>query len=121
MHSELTRQILNLRNGDHLCLFYEKDPAEQMPVLIPFIQDGLSKNEQFIYVADDQTVDELAERLKQSGVNVGKEIERGVLKFWIRREWCQSGELFSKKKSFQVLHFMDEVAKSSFKGSRFAI
>jgi len=84
MHSELTRQILNLRNGDHLCLFYEKDPAEQMPALIPFIQDGLSKNEQFIYVADDQTVDELAERLKQSGVNVGKETERGALKLWTR-------------------------------------
>ena len=121
MHSELTRQILNLRNGDHLCLFYEKDPAEQMPALIPFIQDGLSKNEQFIYVADDQTVDELAERLKQSGVNVGKETERGALKLWTRREWRQPGKLSSKKKSLQVLHLIDEAAKSSFKGSRFAI
>jgi len=33
MDSELAQQILNLKNGDHLCLFYDKDPAEQMPRL----------------------------------------------------------------------------------------
>src|SRR5437764_14804662 len=93
MHSELTRQILNLRNDDHLCLFYEKDPAEQMPALVPFIQDGLSKNEQFIYIADDQAVDELASRLEQSGVNVGHESDHGRLKLWTRREWRQPGGL----------------------------
>jgi len=39
--------MMNLKEGDHLCLFYEKDAAEQMPALIPFIQEGLSKNERF--------------------------------------------------------------------------
>jgi len=44
MDSELAQQILNLKNGDHLCLFYDKDPAEQMPALVPYIQDALSKD-----------------------------------------------------------------------------
>src|ERR1051325_8293305 len=103
---ELAEQMLNLKAGDHLCLFYEKDPAEQMPALVPFIQDAFSKGEQFIYIADDQTADELAGRLEQGGINVGCESDRGALKLWTRREWRQAGRLSSKKKSQQVRHFI---------------
>src|SRR6267142_1614800 len=121
MQSELTQEILNLKDGDHLCLFYEKNPAEQMPALIPFIQDGLSKDEQFIYIADDQTVDELADRLERSGINIAPEIDRGALKLWTRKEWRQPGRLSAKKKSLQVLDFINEAANTGFKGSRFAV
>src|ERR1041385_9142789 len=98
MQSELTQQILNLRQGDHLCLFYEKEPAEQMPALVPFIEEGLSRNEQFIYIADDHTVDQLAERLRESGIDVDLEVQRGRLKLWTRKEWRQPGALSSAKK-----------------------
>jgi two-component system cell cycle sensor histidine kinase/response regulator CckA len=121
MDSELTQEVLNLKDGDHLCLFYDKDPAEQMPALVPFIHDGLTKHEQFIYIADDQTVDELAGRLEQSGINLATEIDRGALKLWTRREWRQPGRLSAKKKSLQVLDFINEAVKSGFKGSRFAV
>src|SRR5258706_6005436 len=88
---ELSRRTLSLRHGDHLCLFYEQDPAEQMPALIPFIQEGLAGGEQFIYVADDQTVDELAGRLERGGIDVAKESERGALRLLTPREWRQAG------------------------------
>src|SRR2546426_125531 len=83
---DLKDEILNLKQGDHLCLFYDKDPAEQMPALIPFIQDALSKDEQFIYIADDQTVEDLAHYLEESGINVAQESDRGALRLWTRRE-----------------------------------
>jgi signal transduction histidine kinase len=121
MQSELTEHILGLKPGDHLCLFYKRNPAEQMPALIPFIQDGLSRDEQFIYIADDQTVDELADRLHDSGINVGKESDRGALKLWTRREWRQAGELSSAKKTLQVLDLIREASQSGFNGSRFAV
>src|SRR5713226_4658001 len=121
MQSDLTQQILNLNPGDHLCLFYDKDPSEQMPALVPFIQEGLSKGEQFIYIADDHTVGELEGRLQNSGINVGKEVDKGALKLWTRQEWRQPGDLCSEKKSLQVLEFIKEAAKSGFKGSRFAV
>jgi two-component system, cell cycle sensor histidine kinase and response regulator CckA len=121
MDSELAQRILSLKDGDHLCLFYDKDPAEQMPALVPFIQDALSKNEQFIYIADDQTVDELAARLHLSGIDLGKEQDRGALKLWTRREWRQPGKLSSKKKSRQVLDFINQATSSGFKGIRFAV
>ena len=71
MQSEVADQILSLKDGDHLCLFYKKAPAEQMDALIPFIQDALSKEEQFVYIADDQTADEVAASHEQCGVAVG--------------------------------------------------
>jgi hypothetical protein len=46
------------------------------PALVLFTRDSLSRDEQFIYIADDQTV-------------VGKERDRGALKLWTRREWRQ--------------------------------
>jgi PAS domain S-box-containing protein len=119
--SELAQHILNLKNGDHLCLFYDKDPAEQMPALVPFIQDGLAKDEQFIYIADDQTVDELAARLHVSGINVGQEVDRGALKLWTRQEWRQPGNLSSEKKSRQVKDFIEKATSAGFKGIRFAV
>jgi PAS domain S-box-containing protein len=119
--SELAQQILDLKDGDHLCLFYEKDPVEQMPALVPFIQDGLSRDERFIYIADDQTVDQLAERLERSGVNVAQESDRGALKLWTRREWRQPGKLSAKKKTLQILKFIKQACEAGFKGSRFAV
>jgi signal transduction histidine kinase len=121
MQSELIPQVLNLKAGDHLCLFYEKDPAEQMTALIPFIQDGLSKNEQCLYVADDQTVDELSERLRHGGVNVRQETGRGRLKLLTRDDWRQPGKLDSRSKSIQVRQLVKEASKAGFHGIRFAV
>jgi PAS domain S-box-containing protein len=119
--SELAQQVLNLQQGDHLCLFYDKDPAEQMAALVPFIQEGLSRDEQFVYIADDHTLDDLGSRLEQNGINVGKESQCGRLQLWTRREWRQPGELDSEQKSVQVRDFIDAAMKSGFKGIRFAV
>lgn len=121
MQSEVADQILSLKDGDHLCLFYAKAPAEQMDAMIPFIQDALAKDEQFVYIADDQTVEQVAASLEQSGVAVGSEIDRGALKLWTRREWRQPGRLSPAKKSRQVLDLISRAKESGFKGSRFAV
>src|SRR5918992_744009 len=121
MRSELTKEILEINPGEHLCLFYDEDPAEQMPALLPFVHEGFSNDEQFIYIADDQTIEELTERLQQSGINVEAESRRGALKLWTRREWRQPGELSSEKKSLQVLDLIKASRASGFRGTRFAI
>ena len=121
MNSELCLQLLNLEPGAHLCLFYEKDPVEQMPALIPFIQEGLCRDEQLIYIADDQTVEELENRLKQGGINVAMETGKERLKLWTRREWRQPGRLDSAQKLRQVRRFIDQAFDRGFKGIRFAM
>src|SRR5262245_20905663 len=102
MTADIAQQIRSLQPGAHLCLFYDRDPAEQMPALGPFIQDGLSNDEQFVYVADDFTVAALTAHLEHNGINVGEETRRGRLKLWTRDEWRQPGELSSDRKAAQV-------------------
>jgi PAS domain S-box-containing protein len=92
-----------------------------MPALVPFIQEGLSKDEQFIYIADDQTIDELTDHLEDQGVNVGEESARGRLNLWTRKDWRQAGDLDSHKKSQQVRRFITDASRSGFKGIRFAV
>ena len=114
------QQMLDLR-GDHLCLIYDKDPLEQMSALIPFIRQGLENNEQFIYIADDLSVEQLSLILKMNGIDVGAESNREALKLWTRKEWRQPGELHSQKKSKQVRGFIDDALNAGFKGVRFAV
>jgi PAS domain S-box-containing protein len=121
MESELAQQILGLKQGDHACLVYNEDPAEQMVALVPYIKEGLEEGEQCIYIADDQTVEDVARALGAGGINVQRESERGALRLWTRREWRQPGELDSGKKSLQVRQFIDEALKAGFKGVRFAV
>jgi len=111
----------SLQQGDHLCLFYDQDPAEQMPALIPFIEEGLRKNEQFIYIADDQTVEQLIKHLEAAGIVTQYEMELGRLKLWTRNEWRQPGELSSEEKLEQVRQFIDDAMLQGFKGIRFAV
>jgi PAS domain S-box-containing protein len=121
MSGELAKRILELRQGDHACLIYNEDPAEQMEALVPYIKEGLEEGEQCIYVADDQTIEEVARGLEAGGINVRRESERGALRLWTRREWRQPGELDSARKSFQVRRFIDEALEAGFKGVRFAV
>jgi signal transduction histidine kinase len=121
MDSQLTHQILQLLPGDHLCVFYNKTPAEQMPALISFINEGLSRCEQFVYIADDHMAGALEDQLTQSGIDVSKERDRGLVKFWTRREWRLWSESCAKKRSLQLLEFIDEAKKFGFTGSRFAV
>lgn len=118
---ELAEKISQIASGGHLCLFYDKDPAEQMPALIPFIHDALTNDEQFIYIADDYTVDALSPRLSESGINVGQESQSGRLRLWTRKEWRQPGDLNSDMKAEQVRHFVTEAEKAGYKGVRFAV
>jgi len=118
---DLTEQILNLQNGDHLCLIYEKDPAEQMPALVPFMKQGLENGEQCIYIADDQTVDQVARALEWGGIEVDEELNRRALLLWTRADWRQPGELDSEKKAAQVRGFIEAAFAAGFRGIRFAV
>lgn len=113
--------IARLHAGAHLCLFYESDPAEQLPALVPYIRAGLAKNEQCVYVADDQTSAELSRRLLENGIDTAAEIARGSLKLWSRHEWRQPGELSSADKLAQVGEFVQQAFAAGFAGVRFAI
>ncbi|HEX3036036.1 MAG TPA: MEDS domain-containing protein [Thermodesulfobacteriota bacterium] len=117
----LEQEILNLKQENHLCLIYDKDPLEQMPALIPFIKQGLENDEQFIYIADDISLEQLSLILKLNRIDVEAQSSRGALKLWTRKEWRQHGELDAQKKSEQVRGLIDDALRVGFSGIRFAV
>ncbi|ELZ23893.1 GAF sensor signal transduction histidine kinase [Haloterrigena salina JCM 13891] len=63
---------------DHFALIYE-DRAEQFDAAVPFIEEGLERGERCIYVADDNTVDEVLAAMRSRGVDVDTALESGAL------------------------------------------
>ncbi|ADB61471.1 multi-sensor signal transduction histidine kinase [Haloterrigena turkmenica DSM 5511] len=63
---------------DHLALLYE-DRAEQFEAVVPFIRDGLERGERCVYVADDNTTDEVLDAMRARDVDVDAALESGAL------------------------------------------
>jgi signal transduction histidine kinase/ActR/RegA family two-component response regulator len=82
---DLERRIVRLRQGDHLCLIYDR-AAEQMAALIPFLKRGLAAGERCLYLADDATTDLAEQALASEGIDVARERERGALVLLTRRD-----------------------------------
>jgi signal transduction histidine kinase len=85
MMGELERQLASLKQGDHVCLIYE-NPAEQLAVAVPFIKEGLARNERCIYIADDRTIVEVVQALSAAEVDVARERQRGALRILTKND-----------------------------------
>jgi signal transduction histidine kinase len=113
--------VLALSPGGHVCLIYESSPAEQMPLILPFLRQGLEQRERCIYVADDQALDDLRIALLAGGLDVAAEEKRGALLLWTRKHWRQEGALDPKLKAEQVHSIIADALTDGFCGARFVI
>jgi PAS domain S-box-containing protein len=118
---DLVSAVLELGQGDHLCLLYDNDPAEQLPAILPFLRQGLMSGEQCVYVADDHTTEAFRAALADYGIDVLREEARGALILWTRDEWRQPGELDSERKAKQVRAVIEKALASGFSGVRFGV
>jgi PAS domain S-box-containing protein len=57
-------ELETLASGDHLCFIY-RSREEQMSVIIPFILEGLKRNEKCLYVVDENTEEDIVEEIKK--------------------------------------------------------
>jgi len=113
--------MLALKQGEHLCLIYRDDPAEQLGALLPFISQGLRNHEQCVYIADDHTVDEMREALRNYGIDAPASEASGALQLWTRDEWRQPGQLNSVLKAEQVRGIIDRALGDGYTGIRFCV
>ena len=79
--SELTQEILNLQAGAHLCLFMKKIPLSRAGPSAFFRMHLPATSSSFTPIRLSKSW----EPDFNSGINVGRECERGALK--LRREW----------------------------------
>jgi PAS domain S-box-containing protein len=77
-HTLMDQLSGHVKHGDHLCVICE-DPQQRLNVAAQYIADGLRQNEFVMYAADAATTDTLRQLLKQRGIDVEREIERGAL------------------------------------------
>jgi len=65
----------------HKCLIYDGHPSEQLPVIVPLLEDGLSANERCLYLGDPMMIAMVQNALAARKIDVAGEIARGALVF----------------------------------------
>jgi signal transduction histidine kinase len=65
----LIASLEQLGPHDHFCSIYE-NPEEHYAVAIPFMRMGLDRGEKCIYIADDDTMGDVRQRMQLEGIDV---------------------------------------------------
>jgi signal transduction histidine kinase len=65
----------------HKCLIYDGHPSEQLPVIVPLLEDGLRANERCLYLGEPMMIAMVQNALAAREVDVAAHIGRGALVF----------------------------------------
>ena len=114
-------EILSLSPGDHLCLLYDEDPAEQMSVLLPFVGQGLAAAERVIYIAEDTAPESLRSALHDYGIDPESAEANGAFVIWTKKQWRQPGPLNPGAMAAQMRRAVDAAVWDGYPAVRFAI
>jgi len=95
-------QLSMLQAGDHLCLIYETE-EERRNILIPFIRQGLEKNEKILYIADKTPAENIVERLLIQGFQVQPYLEKGQFQILEARDYCLTNGEFRPEDKIKKL------------------
>lgn len=77
-NDKLGRAIENISVHDHLCLIY-KNKKEQFATVVPFMRIGLERGEKCVYVADENTANDVMEAMRAGGIDVNAARKKGSL------------------------------------------
>lgn len=80
MFSYLTRQPSLPSHGQHACFIYETE-REQLETVVPYLKEGLARNERCCYVVHERSIEDVAALFQSAGIDVRREQERGALVF----------------------------------------
>ena len=94
---------------DHICLLY-KNKSEQFDIIIPFIKIGLDNNEKCIYLADDNTKEDILIEFSNSGIKIDDAIKNGKFVITSKNETYLRHGYFDSE---DMLQFLKEITVSS--------
>lgn len=97
----------------HKCLIYDGHASEQLPVIIPMMEDALQRNERCLYLGDEQTIAMISAALSHQGIDVEREMSRGALIFSSERE---TGRFDPKAMIAMLTSMIDEALRDGFTG-----
>jgi signal transduction histidine kinase len=100
----------------HKCLIYEGDPGEQLPVVIPFLKEGLQENWRCLYLGKPEVVDMIRSGLTAQHVDVSREMDRGKLILSSDREHLGNGSFYPHKMVNFIGTLVDGAVNDGFQG-----
>lgn len=116
----MSGNISEIELGDHAALFY-RTKTEQLEVVIPFIAIGLDRNEQCLYIAEDNTISEIRGKLQKYGVNVAAAEKKGALRVVTKHEtYLRHGAFQPDKMIIDLRNAVQAAVDSGFTGLRAA-
>jgi hypothetical protein len=100
-----------IKSGEHLCSFYE-NKMEQFQIVIPFLVQGLARNEKCLYIADENTIEEVKAGLVMYGVDVEERLRSGQLNILTAAEsYLRPGKFMLDDMILQLDSFVDDAER----------
>ena len=107
-----------IKPGEHLCSFYETK-EEQFQIAFPFIVEGLARNEKCLYIADENSVDEVKAGLIMHGVDVKACLRSGQLCIMTPKEaYLKRGKFILDDMILQLDSFVYRALNEGYAGVR---
>lgn len=100
----------------HKCLIYDGDPAEQLPVVLPLLMDGLRENDRCLYLGSPATVEMVDSALGARGVDLDAERKRGALVFSSDRSHLEGGRFEPRAMVEMLRSLIDDAVRDGFRG-----
>jgi len=100
----------------HKCLIYEGDPSEQLPVVVPFLLDGLRNNWRCLYVGNPRATKMVEQALAREGVSTARETKRKALIFSSERDHLSGGTFDPRAMVEWLSRSVDEAVQDGYEG-----
>jgi signal transduction histidine kinase len=100
----------------HKCFIYEGQPSEQLPVVVPFLVDGLQDNWRCLYLGSPEMVDMVGSALTKHHVEVSRETQRGALVLSSDRDHLGNGTFHPRELVESLCSLIDSAVHDGFQG-----
>lgn len=100
----------------HKCLIYEGHPSEQLPVVVPMMENSLKDNWRCLYLGDPANVSMVGTALNSRGIDTRREADRGALIFSSDRDHLDGGKFEPKAMIDGLCQMIDLAVKDGFNG-----
>ena len=97
---------------DHLCLIYDSQ-VDQLAAVIPFIRFGLERNEQCIYIVDDNTATVVLNAMRDDGIDIKAKLGSRALIIAHKQETYLKEGFFDPDLMIDYLVKVTDAAKAS--------
>ncbi len=111
-HHQLRRALQQTRLHQHICPIYETQ-EEQLEVAVAFLQIGLERREQCLYIVDENTAEALVAAMRANGIDVDRAQQTGALRSADKQEVHLRDGRFDSDRIIDYLAEVTQMAKEA--------